>query len=120
LQADGRAFRPPNGPIARIEHRGVASRLLRALGDHRIRFPGQALAVGKLLTAGGAGARVAHQAGARPVRAGGHGPRNMGLRDGIENSYGGYLFDPHIPLTIVERIDDELEEATTSSEHPEA
>jgi hypothetical protein len=102
LHAGGAWFELREGPRVSCERRQVLRRLLVALGEHRVRAPGEALSAAALIAAGWPGERILHAAARNRLKFSVALLRRLGLRDAIRSQGSGYLIDPALALEWAE------------------
>jgi pSer/pThr/pTyr-binding forkhead associated (FHA) protein len=93
VAADGTWFRPPGAPRVSLVRRENLTRLLRTLLEARRDQAGRALTTDTLFAAGWPGERIQGPSAAGRVYVALTSLRNLGLRDFLVRSEGGYLLD---------------------------
>jgi hypothetical protein len=98
VDAEGRWFQLPGGPVVSIERWRPLQRVLARLAEERQDRPGQPLPVDALVLAGWPGERMLARAGATRVYTAIASLRRLGLRDVLLSVDRGYLLAPGVPL----------------------
>jgi tetratricopeptide (TPR) repeat protein len=92
-------FRPPHAKASvRLHRRRSLQRLVHELAEHRLRAPGEAVAIADLVSFGWPGERVRADAGAERVYTAVATLRKLGLRNVLLRRDDGYLLDPELVL----------------------
>jgi len=95
---DGAWFRPPQAWRIELGCRTHLRTLLLALAEARAKTPGTPLTREALLRVGWPGERVMPRAGASRVYVSILELRDLGLRDLLQSSAGGYMLDPAVDV----------------------
>jgi predicted ATPase len=102
VAVDGAWFRPPHAWRVALGRRAHLRALLVALREARAATPGRPLTREALLRAGWPGERVLARAGASRVYVSILELRDLGLRDLLRSSTGGYLLDPSVRVVTAD------------------
>jgi predicted ATPase/tRNA A-37 threonylcarbamoyl transferase component Bud32 len=97
---DGAWFRPPRAWRIDLGRRTHLRAVLRALASAAHSSPGQPLTREEILRAGWPGERIVPRAGASRVYVTILELRDLGLRDLLRSSEGGYMLSPDVPLVV--------------------
>lgn len=97
---DGLWFRPPRVKSSvRLHRRRALQRILHSLAEHRLKAPGEALSIPRLVERGWPGERVLPEAGTERVYTAIATLRKLGLRRLLLQRDDGYLLDPEVGLS---------------------
>lgn len=99
--ADGDWFRMPSGRPVSLRNRKPLRRLLSALLDARIEYPGESVSQAALVAASWPDERVLADAASQRLRVAISTLRRLGLRDALVTAENGYLLDPNLRTHVV-------------------